>query len=308
MTKEAKKEKTEIVETEKAEAKDTPKTTKKSPAKKFLLTLIALLLLAAGSGVAVYYTTPVVLKSLAPQRMLAVKTIPVAHAASEIAPVIEEEEPVLEEVEVIEEQPVEAEIYYTEPLIPLPAPSFVQQPTPPVVQQPRRTPPYSVLKAIELKEAFKNGGECRPLLEELVAMPNKTPEMDQALVELLKACLDRPISGQMQQAFHSAKKRAILRIFQNNYPTYLAYLKALPYFLANVRKKNPTGDDPMDMLDRIQNAVDADHPQLVLKMIPKLPQNVQATLNDVTQYAEAESHLYKTLNQLMKALFDGEDK
>lgn len=322
MTKEEKNE--TAIKNETAEVKSKPQKASKSKKKGTWLYLIFMLLLAAGSGVAVYYTTPLVLASLAPQKPLIIKTVPQAKAHE--APVVKTEpvdKPIFEDISLVQEEPIAEqevevvlpEIHIEEQFVPpevsgsvMFQPEPVPQPAPVQQPAPRKPVNYSVLKAIELRDAFKNGGECRPLLEELVAMPNKTPEMDQALMELLRTCLERPIAGQMQQAFHAAKKRAILRIFQANYPTYLAYLKALPYFLANIRKKNPTEDTPMDILDRIQIAVDDDRPQLVLKLIPKLPENVQATLNDVTQCAEAESALYKTLNQLMKALFDGEER
>lgn len=159
---------------------------------------------------------------------------------------------------------------------------------------------YSILKAIQLREAFKTGDQCRPLLEELFALPNKTEEVEKALVNLLQICLDRPIIGQMQEEFKRAKKRTILRIFQSQYPTYLAYLKVLPYFVADIYHKNPTGDTPMDVLNRLQDAVYTDRPHLVLKLIPELPENAQATLYEVSQYALQEDQLYKTLNQLIK--------
>jgi len=310
MTKEQQNENTEKPEaTVSVKKNKTPKSKKRG----FFVGLIFMLLLAVGSGTAVYYATPLVLTSLAPNKPLVVKTVPAAKA-QELPPVHPIEViPQQTEFAIEEEQAIifpQEEIIEQETKIAEPEPPVVEVPivSQEKVETPRKKSSYSVLKAMELRDAFKDGGECRPLLEELVAMPDKTPDMEQALMELLQSCLDRPIAGQMQEAFHAAKKRAILRIFQTKYPTYIAYLKALPYFLANVRKKNPTGDNPLDILDRIQNAVDADHPQLVLKLIPELPENVQATLNDVTQLAEAESNLHRTLNRLMKALFDGGER
>lgn len=297
---------------------------KSSRMRAFILYFIFTVLLAVGSAIAVYYTTPIVLKSLAPQKFTIIPppspisdtiqtqndTIFINEIESESQTVVEEEA-AAEEEEVISaeriSEPTAHLITHTDPLVFVPFQPVVseeQQPMqmPTVTARPNSN--YSILKAMELRDALKNGGECRPLLEELVAIPNKTPEMDQALMSLLQSCLERPLAGQMKEAFHAAKKRAILRIFQTKYPTYIAYFKAIPYFLANIRKKNPTGKDPLDILDLIQNAVDADRPQLVLKLIPELPANVQATLNDVTQLAQAESDLNRTLNQLMKTLFD----
>ena len=327
MTKERKpKETDKIQETEQL---SNAKSSKKRGGSKFFLYLIFMFLLAAGSGFAVYHMTPLVLASLAPKTPITLKTIPAAKAQSlseqkttefvygdqvatitveenEITPSdpFETEDPVYtpeEKVEAVVQTPVIVEAQIIPPQHDIIQPEYNPQPR-------KKMAPYSVLKAMELRDAFKNGEECRPLLEELVAIPNKSAEIDQALVNLLQACLDRPLSDQMKQAFYQARKRAILRIFQAKYPTYLAYIKTIPYLLANIHKKHPGTNNPLDILDRIQNAVDQDHPQLVLTLIPELPENVQATLNDVARYAEAESSLYKTLNYLMKALFDGEER
>ena len=316
-------EKKQAVESETADIAKSAPTDKKSNKAKFWLTLIALLLLAAGSGVATYYTTPIVLHSLAPQ-----KSLPIMPIKPRIQQVSSEaiEEPVLqlEEITAIEEPNLEtniSEIIEEENESEISKLEETEQNSVPEIQEevaivaeeevPETTTsiavpkhkPYPVLKAIALKESFKNGEECRPLLEEWIAMPNKTPEMEQALVALLQACLERPANGQMQNAFSQTKKRAILRIFQNEYPLYLAYLKALPYFIADVYHKNPTGETPLDILNRIQTAVYADKPHAVVQLIKKLPANVQATLNDVTHYAEAEVRTQKTLNHFMQILF-----
>ena len=305
--------------------------TKKSALRSFLLYLVFMILLTVGSGIAVYYYTPVVLLSLQPNKPLIVKphrTLPAKDVVpaldsktdselsfEEIQIFVPEEPLIIEEEEEdfdsfnLPEEEVEDENEEEEEDVEeiVEIPRNPRQSVTSLSYSPKATMNYSLLKAIELRDALKNGGDCRVLLEELIAMPDKTPEMDQALMDLLKSCLDRPINGQMKQAFYATKKRAILRIFQAQYPSYLAYLKALPYFLVDIRKKNPTTDTPLDILDRIQNAVEEERPQLVLTLIPELPENVQATLHEVTQLAVAEADLNKTLNQLMTALFVEEE-
>ena len=306
----------------------TEKPTQQSDTKKtalssgFLFYLVFMIFLTIGSCVAVYFYTPLVLMSLAPHKPLAIKPHKTSQEESVLPsfqkPVVEKTQ---EEINLFDQNVITEEKNFLakdeDTLFSLETPKETepafqaqeaQQPTSVLINPSKSSNSYSVLKAIELRDALKSGSDCRPLLEELIALPNKTPEMDQALMKLLQSCLDRPITGQMKQAFYAAKKRAILRIFQAENPTYIAYLKALPYFIIHIRKKNPTTNAPLDILDRIQNAIDEERPQLVLKLIPELPENVQATLHDVTQLAEAEFNLNKTLNQLMKALFDGEEK
>ena len=166
-------------------------------------------------------------------------------------------------------------------------------------------PPLSVLNAIRLHQAFIEGGECRPLLEELIKLPNKTVQMNDALMNVLPFCLDRPLPEQMQSAFNKAKKRAILRIFENENAIYVAYLKTIPYLLADIRQKNPTSETPMSLLNQIQNAVEENQAQQVLTLLAKLPDNVQLALSDVKQYALREVALEQALENLMQLLFKG---
>ena len=305
----------------------------KPKSKKGLIVTIILLWACVG---AVYYGAPLAYEMLNPPSMLPVKSLQIAtppRAAKMVVlpPIVKASaEPIIEPVEVMPEPEVKpatsetmpemserveavVEEKVTEPVMepvevmPEPEPEvpavvpeakIVEKPAPVILQH-----HYTVLKAIQLREALKQEGECRPLLEELIAIPNKTPEMEQALMNLLQACLDRPVFGQMRQTFYTAKKRAILRIFRNDYPIYWAYLKSLPYFLADIHCKNPVGDAPMDVLDQLQRAVEEDRPQLVLELIPQLPKNVQPILSDVQQYATQEVNLYRTFNRLMSTLF-----
>ena len=189
---------------------------------------------------------------------------------------------------------------------PLSVPVSFQEPLPQKKTKQTR-PIYPVLDAIRLYNAFIEGEDCRPLLEELIKLPNKPPKMDETLMNVLQFCLNRPLPDQMQEAFNKSKKRAILRIFQNTYPAYLAYLKTIPYLLMDVRKKEPAGNTPMEILDQIADAIDTNHPHQVLVLIEKLPPNVQSILYDLKQYAAQEEQLYQSLDSLMQLLFQGDE-
>ena len=215
--------------------------------------------------------------------------IPVTNEMKPVEPVISEE-PTIEPISSPDSKTV------TEPVQKNTEEQSIQKPT-------HTIPSPTLLKVMELKEAFQNDGQCRPILEELMAAPDKTPQLDRALMDLLQICLDQPLSGQMKQSFFKVKRRAILRTFQHKNPAWTAYLQALPYMIADIHQKTPTGDEPLDILDRIQNAVSEDKPSVVLELIPTLPQNVQTVLFDVQQYAETEANLYKNLNKLMHAFF-----
>ncbi|MBQ4472145.1 MAG: hypothetical protein II942_02745 [Alphaproteobacteria bacterium] len=330
MAKESKKEPEEVETPEVPAAEETKPQKKRSGKKKFFVFLLVLGLLAASGVVGYTYVAP--LAQSIYDSFQSDEGVPEPEAVvtptPEIEPAVEEdqflepelpqepqpveevsEEPVVVEEEVVVEQtqPEPIPELSPEPVQIVPEPVVELQPEPvqpqPVVKQKPLSITHPVMKVMELKEAFQNNGQCRPILEELMAMPEKTPKMDRALMDLLQTCLDKPLKGQMKETFNAAKRRAILRSFQSENPSWTAYLQALPYLLADIHQKNPTDDTPLSILDRIQNAVNADKPVAVLDLIPQLPQSVQAVLFDLQQSAQEEATLYKNLNQLMKALF-----
>ncbi len=330
-------------ETEKsADAALSPK--KKSWKKRLLFKVCFLALTAAGAGVAVYHITPLVVSVLnaATPIIIEPKETPDLETSLEIwqAPVSEEMPPLFEELAVIQDTPpVTEELPVSEGVLPetqvqvLPAiPEIVPEPKsipvipPKIAPKPKAAPVLStvqpvvtpsepsaglsdkfILKALELKDSFKNGNKCRVVLEELIAMPDKTPAVNEALMNLLQVCLEQPKEGKIQEVFARSKKQVILQIFKDEYPLYLAYFKALPYLLADIRQKHPKGDDSMAVLNRIQIAINSEKPMQVLSLIDALPQSVQPYLYDVRQYAEHESALYQTLNNLIQALFSQEE-
>ncbi len=160
----------------------------------------------------------------------------------------------------------------------------------------------SLTLILELKDAFKNGENCRPLLEKLIAKPDLSPELERKLVWLLQICLEPNLNKQLASAFSAQKRTALLRIFQIQYPTYIAYLKLIPYFLVDVRKLNPTGHGPIDTLDKIQNAIQTNQPELVLELLSQLPKSVQSTFYDVKTLAQAQIKLDEELNHLMQLM------
>ena len=174
--------------------------------------------------------------------------------------------------------------------------------TPPVKEstQTVQTPP--LLKVIQLYESLQQGTDCRPLLEELMSLASITPTAEQSLKELLPICLEHPLPQQIQQAFYKNKRRTILRILQNENSALASYLQMILYTIFDIRKVNPSSDTPMDLLYSIQNAVDQNQFELVLKLIDQLPENVQPALFDLQQCALREASIYQTLQNLIQTL------
>lgn len=166
----------------------------------------------------------------------------------------------------------------------------------------------SLLKLLQLYEAFQKGKECRGLLEELILSSKNDPRIEKSLMNLLHICLENPMPQQLQQAFYKDKKRAILRILQNENPNITAYFKMIPYTLLDISKKDPASNEPMDVFYRIQNAVEANQFSQVLELIAKLPENAQPALYDLQQCALREETIYRTLQDLIQTLIPGSEK
>jgi len=289
------------------EAKPCAQKTKKSVRVKRLVILIALLLL---TGSVSYVVTPFILPYLSSTPLVHEEEVVSVEEAAFVEPAQSSQS----EQEVVEEivEPVEPE---SEPVIEaIP----VEEEKTSVIQEQEKQPenlpslrPQKIsskiplLKAMQLYEAFQKGEECRPLLEELIALAEDEPEMGKKLMALLRFCLENPFPQQMKEAFYDDKKRAILRILQSENPIWTAYLKMIPYTVVDIHKKGVLSDAPMDILYRIQSAVDANQFSLVLDLIAKLPENVQPALYDLQQCALREVAVYQTLQDLIQTLAEG---
>lgn len=324
MTKEAQQEPEQmVVETPETQGENQKKRKKKSKAKKILLSLFFFALFLAGAG-ASYYLTPVVYHFLNPPKPVNIplfedtlpSPLPVAEAVTAQPVVVDEVLPVV--------FPEDTDLMTLEepPVVPKQM-EFVEEVSETVLNQPAKLLPQVeekvteisersdflpatnasfLLKSIELKEAFQQQGECRPVLEELMLMPNKTPQTDKALMQLLQLCLENQ-HNQMDIQFRQIKKRALFRLFQNDYPTYLVYLKMIPYFLADIRQKNPDNNTPLGKFYLFENAVKADCPESVIHYGADLPENVQNTLKDVLASAQKQIQMNQQIDTVINEIF-----
>ena len=162
-----------------------------------------------------------------------------------------------------------------------------------------------LMKIIQLYEAFQQDGQCRPLLEKLITLSELHPVIQSSVNELLTICLENPISEQIQTAFYKNKKRAILRILQNTNTPMMSYVKALPYLIFDIRKKDAFDDTPMDTLYRLQAAVEGNDFSQIIELINQLPDNVQPALYDLKQSAIHENTIYQVLQNLIQTLATG---
>lgn len=325
MTKEVQKEPEQmVVETPETQGENQKKRKKKSKAKKILLSLFFFALFLAGAG-ASYSLTPVVYHFLNPPKPVNIplfeetlsSPLPVAEAVTAQPVVVDEVLPVdlseddtlmtLEEPPVMPKQ-MAFEEEVTEEFLNQPAKVLPQVEEKTVTEISERsdflpaTNASFLLKSIELKEAFQQQGECRPVLEELMLMPNKTPQTDKALMQLLQLCLEDQ-HNQMDIQFRQIKKRALFRLFQNDYPTYLVYLKMIPYFLADIRQKNPDNNTPLGKFYLFENAVKADCPEDVVRYGATLPENVQNTLKDVLDSAQKQIQMNQQIDTVINEIF-----
>ena len=288
-----------------------------------ILFLIFFLLLVVGGS---YYLTPLLLPYLSESSVIKQDEVISVEVSETETPVIvaDDYSTVIQPEIAIEESNLPEESQAEMPLTPsgvvlmpeqpvpiLPKPDTNTYNTPSVNIQSQPVTPKSaaqdtlLIKVIQLYEAFQQDGQCRPLLEKLITLSELHPVIQSSVNELLTICLENPISEQIQTAFYKNKKRAILRILQNKNTPMMAYVKALPYLIFDIRKKDAFDDTPMDTLYRLQAAVEGNDFSQILDLINQLPDNVQPVLYDLKQSAIHENTIYQVLQNLIQTLATG---
>ena len=174
----------------------------------------------------------------------------------------------------------------------------------PQLQSKKIKPNYSLAQALALRDAVHANKNCRELIEELMHVENKTPLMEQIVTALLPQCLN-DLKDNIS-TFKAQKKQAILSIFRQKYSAYTAYLVALPWLLMDIHQVNPTGDTPMDTLDRLQNALYTNNTEAALKELEALPPATASIFNNLRRQLISKQESTQLLDKLVLSFVEGE--
>ncbi len=163
-----------------------------------------------------------------------------------------------------------------------------ETPAEPVEAAPLPTPeqPYFTLQdALALRDHLYRGEACRSDFQKLLQSKVQNGAWHKMIEHLTPVCAqDKPLH--LHTLFRKERKQAVIMYYQMNNPWWLAYLKAIPATLVEVRRLNPTTQTPMDLLSAAENALLQDDIQGALQFIQKLPQPMQAKFTDFKAKAD----------------------
>ena len=157
---------------------------------------------------------------------------------------------------------------------------------------------YSLAQALAFKEAVLSKKNCRHHVEKLLQIEQPTPQMEKVIFAFLPYCLNQTAHDDMS-IFLAHKKQAILQIFRKKHPPLVAYIYALPWLAMDIRKIQPTTDQPEDVLDRLHNAILADDPASALAELDKLPPVISSIFNDLRQKLLQQQQRIAVLDELI---------
>lgn len=159
---------------------------------------------------------------------------------------------------------------------------------------------YTLAQALTFKENFLNGHSCRNDYLELTDSTNKTPEMLNAINNLSPYCLNHQNAAEnVKNAFLKNKKNALVAMYQEKSPLWLSYLKTIPVYLIEIRKLNPTGSKPKDLIYKAQNELYQNNIEQADKILKQLPEHMQSAMLDFFREAELYLRADKSLTTLI---------
>lgn len=168
------------------------------------------------------------------------------------------------------------------------------------VQEQPKMDGFSLADAILFKEHFLTEESCFDDYQKLLNASNKTILARDVLNNLSPYCLSNQSAiKNVREAFLKNKKNALIVYYKENNPNWLAYLKAIPAILVEIRKINPTNSKPKDILYRAQNEINSQNISKAIDLITKLPLSMQQKMTDFYREAAIYNRAKNSIDQLI---------
>ncbi len=159
---------------------------------------------------------------------------------------------------------------------------------------------FSLSDALLFKEHFLTEESCYEDYQKLLNVSNKTFLANDVLNNLSPYCLSNQSAiKNVRSAFLKNKKKALIVYYKENNPSWLAYLKAIPASLIEIRKINPTKNNPKDILYSAQNEIDSQNISKAIDLITKLPLTMQQKMTDFYREAAIYNRAKNSIDQLI---------
>ncbi len=159
---------------------------------------------------------------------------------------------------------------------------------------------FTLNDALRFKEKFLTEDNCYEEYQQLSNAIHKTSTANVVLENLYPYCISNTGAVKnVKEAFLKNKKAALIVYYRENNPLWLAYLKAIPAMLIEIRKINPLKDTPKDILYRAQNELYSQNVSKAMDLINSLPLSMQRKMSDFFREAGIYNSAKESLNQLI---------
>ncbi len=159
---------------------------------------------------------------------------------------------------------------------------------------------FSLRDALLFKEHFLTEESCFNDYQKLLNTPNKTQEALNVLNDLSPYCLtnQQPVDN-VREAFLENKKRALIVSYKEKNPSWLAYIKAIPASIIEIRKVNPLKNKPKDILYKAQNEIYRQNVSKAVDFINQLPLSMQKEMKDFFREAAIYTRAKNSIDMLI---------
>lgn len=159
---------------------------------------------------------------------------------------------------------------------------------------------FSLIDALQFKEHFLTEASCYEDYQKLLNASHKSHLATDVLNNLSPYCLSHQSAVEnVKNAFLKNKKRAIVAYYKENNPEWIAYLKAIPATLIEIRKINPINDTPKDILHKAQNEIYKQNISQAVDYVTKLPLPMQQKMTDFYREAAIYNRAKNSIDQLI---------
>lgn len=159
---------------------------------------------------------------------------------------------------------------------------------------------FTLGDALLFKEHFLTEESCFDDYQKLLHASGKTPEALDVLNNLSPYCLtNQPPVKNVRDAFLQDKKKALIVSYREKNPFWIAYLKAIPASIIEIRKINPTTNKPKDILYKAQNEINRQNVSKAVDYVTQLPLPMKLVMKDFYHEAAIYNRAENSIDMLI---------
>lgn len=148
-------------------------------------------------------------------------------------------------------------------------------------------PYFTLHDALQLRDHLQAGSSCRTDFQKLLKTQTRYHAWHALIEQLTPVCaMDESPLDDMRSLFRKEHKRAVIAYYRMHNPWWLAYLKAVPATMVEIRRIQPTGNTPLDLLSQAQNALIRSDLKQAIKAVYALPEPMRAAFAEFRTQAE----------------------